>query len=102
MFSPNARIRGITLSMSVTDVAAELLNSPPRIGQGSDDNLSAAKPLCTAKSAISEIISLLIVTLLSDVEQAVEACKTQNLEHFAVYVGKYQAPPAGGALLLKL
>ena len=40
--------------------------------------------------------------LLSDVEQAVEACKTQNLEHFAVYVGKYQAPPAGGALLLKL
>ena len=60
VFSPNARIRGITSSMSVTDVAAELLNSPPRMGQGSDVSLSAAMALCIATSAIREIISLLI------------------------------------------
>jgi hypothetical protein len=46
--------------MSCTEVAAELLNSPPRIGQGSDESLSAAMTLCIVTSAISEIISLLI------------------------------------------
>jgi hypothetical protein len=49
--------------MSATDVAAELLNSPPRIGQGSADSLSAAKILCIVTIATREIISLLIYLL---------------------------------------
>lgn len=60
MFSPNVFIRGITSSMSATDVAAELLNSPPRIGQGSADSLSAAKALCIVTITTREIKSLLI------------------------------------------
>jgi hypothetical protein len=50
--------------MSATDVAAELLNSPPRIGQGKYDSLSTAKALCIVTSATRVIINLLISSSL--------------------------------------
>ena len=54
---PNARIRGITSSMSSTDVAAELLNSPPSIGSFSP----CAEPV-RAKTSINVISNFFIVS----------------------------------------
>jgi hypothetical protein len=48
--------------MSATDVAAELLNSPPRIGHGKLDSLSPAKVLCIVTIAIRKTIKIFFIS----------------------------------------